>query len=328
MNHSFDVLNFPALWAIYSQLPLPLHPSRGKHLCKEWLWFLQLPQHVFLFGCFFLEGGSFCLFFLLGKSQMFSSCAEASQPELGFLCFPVDYLLLAKCEMKCTSWMHGISSIFSSFTLCDRVGDGVVEHEGSCGVWEYTHVCVGSKWCVVWEENGIFSLFYFCIFFIFGYLRWLPHSNLCFAVMWFPFGRELLSSSPLSLPKPSAYSWTGIHSWGEPGFNEMLNEIQKFNEMFYTTGWRVCVQSAWRLGNSGEGASLMEEPWKISLAHWLPFLLVDLCVDFLNSSDWDNRTVPANATSPVVEFWEYVITFLPFRLLSHPGNMLVWEGIP
>jgi len=56
--------------------------------------------------------------------------------------------------------------------------------------------------------------------------------------------------------------------------------------------------------------------------------LVDLCVDFLNSSDWDNRTVPANATSPVVEFWEYVITFLPFRLLSHPGNMLVWEGIP
>lgn len=96
----------------------------------------------------------------------------------------------------------------------------------------------------VWVANDVwcgkrmgFSLsFIFVSFFIFGYLRWLPHSNLCFAVMWFPFGRELLSSSPLSLPKPSAYSWTGIHSWGEPGFNEMLNEIQKFNEMFYTTG--------------------------------------------------------------------------------------------
>uniref|UniRef100_K7GJP1 Transporter n=1 Tax=Pelodiscus sinensis TaxID=13735 RepID=K7GJP1_PELSI len=30
----------------------------------------------------------------------------------------------------------------------------------------------------------------------------------------------------------------------------------------------------------------------------------DLCVDFLNSSDSENRTVPANATSPVIEFWE------------------------
>ncbi|NWX83816.1 S6A12 protein, partial [Nothoprocta pentlandii] len=30
----------------------------------------------------------------------------------------------------------------------------------------------------------------------------------------------------------------------------------------------------------------------------------DLCLDFLNSSSLDNRTMPANATSPVVEFWE------------------------
>lgn len=177
--------------------------------------------------------------------------------------------------------------------------------------------------CGVWGEWDFPSFKFF--FFIFGYLWWLLHSNLHFAVMWFPFGREALPF-PLSLPKLSAYSWTGIHSWGEPGFSEMLNEIQKFNEMFYSTGWRVCVQSAWRLGNSGEGASLMEESWKISLAHWLPFLLLDLCVDFLNTSNWDNRTVPANTTSPVVEFWEYVITFLPFRLLSHPGDMLEWEG--
>nr|XP_009678147.1 PREDICTED: sodium- and chloride-dependent betaine transporter isoform X1 [Struthio camelus australis]XP_009678148.1 PREDICTED: sodium- and chloride-dependent betaine transporter isoform X1 [Struthio camelus australis]XP_009678149.1 PREDICTED: sodium- and chloride-dependent betaine transporter isoform X1 [Struthio camelus australis]XP_009678150.1 PREDICTED: sodium- and chloride-dependent betaine transporter isoform X1 [Struthio camelus australis]XP_009678151.1 PREDICTED: sodium- and chloride- len=44
----------------------------------------------------------------------------------------------------------------------------------------------------------------------------------------------------------------------------------------------------------------------------------DLCVDFLNSSSLDNRTVPANATSSVVEFWEYVIPFPLYRLLSHP----------
>lgn len=62
----------------------------------------------------------------------------------------------------------------------------------------------------------------------------------------------------------------------------------------------------------------MEEPWRISLAHQLPFLLVDLCVDILNSSRLDNRTLPANATSPVIEFWEYVITFPLFRLLCHP----------
>lgn len=70
----------------------------------------------------------------------------------------------------------------------------------------------------------------------------------------------------------------------------------------------------------------MEEPWRISLAHWLPFLLVDLCVDFLNKSSLDNRTMPANATSPVVEFWEYVITFPRFRLHSHPKAEAV--GIP
>lgn len=34
MIHFCDVLNFPALWAIHSQLPLPLHPSRGKQPCQ------------------------------------------------------------------------------------------------------------------------------------------------------------------------------------------------------------------------------------------------------------------------------------------------------
>lgn len=62
----------------------------------------------------------------------------------------------------------------------------------------------------------------------------------------------------------------------------------------------------------------MERPWRISLAHKLPFLLVDLCVDILNSSILDNRTMPANATSPMLEFWEYVTAFPLFRLLSDP----------
>lgn len=48
--------------------------------------------------------------------------------------------------------------------------------------------------------------------------------------------------------------------------------------------------------------------------HQLPFLLVDLCVDILNRSSWDNRTLPANATSSMIEFWEYVIVFPLFRL--------------
>lgn len=55
---------------------------------------------------------------------MFASRAEVSQPQLGFSCFPVDYLLLAKCMTRCISWMHDMSSVFSSFTLSDRVGVG------------------------------------------------------------------------------------------------------------------------------------------------------------------------------------------------------------
>lgn len=62
----------------------------------------------------------------------------------------------------------------------------------------------------------------------------------------------------------------------------------------------------------------MERPWRISLAHKLPFLSVDLCVDILNTSSLDNRTMPANATSAMLEFWEYVTAFALFRLLSHP----------
>lgn len=48
--------------------------------------------------------------------------------------------------------------------------------------------------------------------------------------------------------------------------------------------------------------------------HQLPFLLVDLCVDILNRSSLDDRTLPANATSSMIEFWEYVIAFPLFRL--------------
>lgn len=75
---------------------------------------------------------------------MFASRAEASQPQLGFSCFPVDYLLLAKCMTRCISWMHSMSSVFSSFTLSDRVGGGLAGHEGSCGacVNIYLYVCI------------------------------------------------------------------------------------------------------------------------------------------------------------------------------------------
>lgn len=48
--------------------------------------------------------------------------------------------------------------------------------------------------------------------------------------------------------------------------------------------------------------------------HQLPFLLVDLCVDILNRSSLDNRTLPVNATSSMIEFWEYVIAFPLLRL--------------
>ncbi|KAF2979743.1 hypothetical protein EK904_012767 [Melospiza melodia maxima] len=40
----------------------------------------------------------------------------------------------------------------------------------------------------------------------------------------------------------------------------------------------------------------------------------DLCVDILNRSSLDNRTLPVNATSSMIEFWEYVIAFPLFRL--------------
>lgn len=52
--------------------------------------------------------------------------------------------------------MYGISSVFSNFMLCDRVGDGRVEHEGICGMCEHTRACVDMEWCMVWEENRIF----------------------------------------------------------------------------------------------------------------------------------------------------------------------------
>lgn len=55
-------------------------------------------------------------------------------------------------------------------------------------------------------------------------------------------------------------------------------------------------------------------PLKNFSPHQLPFLLVDLCVDILNRSSLDNRTLPANTTSSMIEFWEYVIAFPLLRL--------------
>ncbi|XP_026519200.1 sodium- and chloride-dependent betaine transporter-like, partial [Terrapene carolina triunguis] len=47
----------------------------------------------------------------------------------------------------------------------------------------------------------------------------------------------------------------------------------------------------------------------------------DHCVDFLNHSNVENWTAPANATSPVTEFWEYVPRF--HTLLSSSGHSSV-----
>ncbi|NXE46090.1 S6A12 protein, partial [Casuarius casuarius] len=49
----------------------------------------------------------------------------------------------------------------------------------------------------------------------------------------------------------------------------------------------------------------------------------DLCVDFLNSSSLDNRTVPANATSPVAEFWEKRVLGLTDGI--HKLGTVRWE---
>ncbi|NXD09934.1 S6A12 protein, partial [Nothocercus nigrocapillus] len=49
----------------------------------------------------------------------------------------------------------------------------------------------------------------------------------------------------------------------------------------------------------------------------------DLCVDFLNSSSLDNRTMSANATSPVVEFWEKRVLRLTDGI--HKLGTVRWE---
>uniref|UniRef100_A0A8B9U9S6 Transporter n=1 Tax=Anas zonorhyncha TaxID=75864 RepID=A0A8B9U9S6_9AVES len=49
----------------------------------------------------------------------------------------------------------------------------------------------------------------------------------------------------------------------------------------------------------------------------------DLCVDFLNKSSLDNRTMPANATSPVVEFWEKRVLGLTDGI--HKLGTVRWE---
>ncbi|KAM9388120.1 LOW QUALITY PROTEIN: sodium- and chloride-dependent betaine transporter-like [Phaethornis superciliosus] len=51
----------------------------------------------------------------------------------------------------------------------------------------------------------------------------------------------------------------------------------------------------------------------------------DLCVDILNSSSLDNRTLPANATSPMIEFWE-VLMLLSLSLVGiHRLGTVCWE---
>ncbi|NXE03897.1 S6A12 protein, partial [Lophotis ruficrista] len=49
----------------------------------------------------------------------------------------------------------------------------------------------------------------------------------------------------------------------------------------------------------------------------------DLCVDFLNSSSLDNRTMPANATSPMIEFWEKRVLGLTDGI--HKLGTVRWE---
>lgn len=53
-------------------------------------------------------------------------------------------------------WMHGISSVLSYFTLCNRVGDGKGEQESLCGVCEHMHARVDRERCMMRKENGIF----------------------------------------------------------------------------------------------------------------------------------------------------------------------------
>ncbi|KAM6284592.1 sodium- and chloride-dependent betaine transporter isoform 1-T3 [Spheniscus humboldti] len=49
----------------------------------------------------------------------------------------------------------------------------------------------------------------------------------------------------------------------------------------------------------------------------------DLCVDILNSSRLDNRTLPANATSPMIEFWEKRVLGLTDGI--HKLGAVRWE---
>ncbi|NXL28648.1 S6A12 protein, partial [Glaucidium brasilianum] len=49
----------------------------------------------------------------------------------------------------------------------------------------------------------------------------------------------------------------------------------------------------------------------------------DLCVDILNSSSLDNRTLPANATSPMIEFWEKRVLGLTDGI--HKLGTVRWE---
>ncbi|XP_062423086.1 sodium- and chloride-dependent betaine transporter-like [Rhea pennata] len=60
-------------------------------------------------------------------------------------------------------------------------------------------------------------------------------------------------------------------------------------------------------------------PWTSCSKPWNS----DLCVDFLNSSSLDNRTVPVNATSPVIEFWEKRVLGLTDGI--HKLGTVRWE---
>ncbi|NWX17034.1 S6A12 protein, partial [Aegotheles bennettii] len=60
-------------------------------------------------------------------------------------------------------------------------------------------------------------------------------------------------------------------------------------------------------------------PWATCNNPWN----TDLCVDILNSSSLDNRTFPANSTSPVIEFWEKRVLALTDGI--HKLGTVRWE---
>uniref|UniRef100_A0A8C2UA39 Transporter n=1 Tax=Coturnix japonica TaxID=93934 RepID=A0A8C2UA39_COTJA len=107
------------------------------------------------------------------------------------------------------------------------------------------------------------------------------------------------------------------------------------------TAWRKICPIFEGIGYSSLGIEIYLNIYYIIILSWALFYLFssftavlpwascnnpwnsDLCVDFLNISNWDNRTVPANATSPVVEFWEKRVLGLTDGI--HNMGTVRWE---